>query len=73
MGDSLDETLPAEMMGVVRTYVQAGLQHARAAPGTVPSILNADNTLTALAQRYTWMRCCVETDTPLVIYDPGRR
>jgi len=52
MDDALAQILPAEMIGVVRTTLQAGLQHAHAAPGSIPSFLTSDHTLTALAQRY---------------------
>jgi methanogenic corrinoid protein MtbC1 len=52
MGDALEESLPSEMMGIVRATLQAGLQHARAAPGSVSSFLTGDHALTVLAQRY---------------------
>jgi methanogenic corrinoid protein MtbC1 len=52
IGDVLGETLQAEMMDVVRPYLQAGLQQARSAYRPVPSFMTNDQPLSAMAQRY---------------------
>ena len=52
VGDALEETLPAEMMDVVRPSIQAGLQQARSVHSPIPSFLAADKPLSTMAQRY---------------------